>query len=207
MLKLSPLPPRALADAGLLHAERDEDFDQVFPDAVMRQSVRHWSPVPVCRTAAQLLVVEAGTRVLDIGCGPGKFCVIGASTTRGHFTGVEQRASLAWLAQEVVERHHVPRVTIVRGNIQHVDFRLFDAFYLFNPFQENIMPSLRIDDDVATTAQLYTDYTTHVREQLKAMPSATRVVTYCGNCEEIPAECYTCVQTDFDDTLKLWVKN
>jgi hypothetical protein len=37
------------------------------------------------------------------------------------------------------------------------------------------------------------------------MPMATRVVTYGGDCQEIPG-CYACVKTAFTDKLKLWVK-
>ncbi|MGV3662153.1 MAG: class I SAM-dependent methyltransferase [Prosthecobacter sp.] len=201
----SSLSPRLLPDSEFFHSRRDQEFDQVFPEAISRLSVRHWSPVHVCRAAARLLVVDASTRVLDIGCGPGKFCIIGATTTKGHFTGVERRSRLARLAQEVVREQNVPRVDIVRGDIQEVDFGTFDAFYLFNPFQENIMPSLRIDDDAELGPHLYTDYTMHVRQQLTRMPAATRVVTYCGACAEIPAG-YVCVKTAFNDTLKLWIK-
>lgn len=189
----------------LLNSKKDQDFDLIFPEAIGRLSVCHWSPVNVCRTAAQMLVVEPGTRVLDIGCGPGKFCVIGATTTQGHFTGVEQRAKLARIAQDVVKKHHVPRVEIVHGNIQDVNFRDFDAFYLFNPFEENVLPALRIDYDVELKPRLYTEYTVHVQRQLLRMPMATRVVTYCGDCLEIP-DCYACVKTAFTEKLKLWVK-
>lgn len=208
MLKSSPTrtsSSRTPSDSELLQSKKDQDFDLIFPEAIGRLSACHWSPVHVCRTAAQLLVVQPGTRVLDIGCGPGKFCVIGASTTQGHFTGVEQRGKLARIAQDVVKKHHVPRVEIMHGNIQDVNFRDFEAFYLFNPFEENIMPALRIDYDVELEPQLYTEYSAHVQQQLLRMPMATRVVTYCSDGLEIP-DCYACVKTAFTDKLKLWVK-
>lgn len=196
---------RGPSDSELLNSKKDQDFDLIFPEAIGRLSVCHWSPVNVCRTAAQMLAVEPGTRVLDIGCGPGKFCVIGATSTQGHFTGVEQRGKLARIAQDVVKKHRVPRVDIVHGNIQDVNFRDFEAFYLFNPFEENVLPTLRIDYDVELNPKLYTEYTVHVHQQLQRMPMATRVVTYCGDCLEIP-DCYACVKTAFTDKLKLWVK-
>ncbi len=196
---------RGPSDSELLNSKKDQDFDLIFPEAIGRLPVCHWSPVNVCRTAAQMLAVEPGTRVLDIGCGPGKFCVIGATSTQGHFTGVEQRGKLARIAQDVVKKHRVPRVDIVHGNIQDVNFRDFEAFYLFNPFEENVLPTLRIDYDVELNPKLYTEYTVHVHQQLQRMPMATRVVTYCGDCLEIP-DCYACVKTAFTDKLKLWVK-
>ncbi|MDZ4403196.1 class I SAM-dependent methyltransferase [Prosthecobacter sp.] len=197
--------PRIQSGNEFLQAFKDHEFDQIYPEAIRRLSTTHWSPVNVCRMAAQLLVVEPGTKVLDIGCGPGKFCVIGATTTKGHFTGVEQREKLARIARDMVRKHNIPRADIVHGNTQDVNFRDFDAFYLFNPFQENILPSLRIDYDVELEPQLYTDYTAHVQQQLMRMPMATRVVTYCGDCTEIP-DCYACVKTAFNEKLKLWVK-
>jgi SAM-dependent methyltransferase len=208
MLKSSPLftsKPRTQSASELLLAHQDQDFDQIYPEAISRLSIFHWSPVHVSRTAAQMLATEPGTRVLDIGCGPGKFCFIGASTTQGRFTGVEQRGKLARIAQSVVQKHQIPRVEIIHGNILDVNFRDFDAFYLFNPFEENVLPDLRIDYDVELKPRLYTDYTVHVHQQLLHMPLATRVVTYCGECLEIP-NCYACVKTAFTDKLKLWVK-
>ena len=38
--------------------------------------------------------LKPGEVVLDIGCGPGKFCIVGALATTGRFTGVEQRKHL-----------------------------------------------------------------------------------------------------------------
>ena len=73
-------------------------FDLVYPKWIQDLSESHWTPVPIALEAARFLVTQPGTRVLDIGCGPGKFCAIGALTTKGHFTGVEQRSRLALIA-------------------------------------------------------------------------------------------------------------
>jgi hypothetical protein len=70
---------------------RDRDFDSLFPDMYQEISDTHWTPVEIARRAAQLLVADSSTRVLDVGSGIGKFCLIGALTTSAHFVGVEQR--------------------------------------------------------------------------------------------------------------------
>ena len=197
--------PRIQSDNEFLHAFKDHEFDQIYPEDISRLSPCHWSPVEVCQMAAQLLVLEPGTRVLDIGCGPGKFCAIGATTTQGHFTGVEQRGRLVKAARMMLHHQGITTAEIVHGNITEVEFNAFDAFYLFNPFEENILPILQIDGDVEMEPQLYDDYTLHVQQQLERMPMATRVVTYFGSCAEIP-ECYTCVKTAYEGMLKLWVK-
>jgi SAM-dependent methyltransferase len=184
----------------------DHSFDQDFPENVRKLSAVHWSPVKVCRMAAKWLVEGSATRVLDIGCGPGKFCMIGATTTEGHFTGIEQRKRLVQTARNLLKRHGVANAEIVHGNITGVDFRAFDAFYLFNPFEENILPALRIDHGVELAPELYSEYTRHVRFELARMPVATRVVTYCGDCAEIP-ECYLPEDEAFGGKLILWVKH
>jgi SAM-dependent methyltransferase len=193
------------SDSEFLTAFKDHEFDRDYPEDIYQQSACHWTPLDVCQMAAQMLVEKPGTRVLDIGCGPGKFCAIGATTTLGHFTGVEQRSRLVKAARELLERHRITRAEIVHSNITTISFEAFDAFYLFNPFEENILPMLRIDHDVEMEPQLYDDYTFHVQQQLELKPLGTRIVTYYGSCAEVP-ECYTCVKTAYDGTLKLWEK-
>jgi SAM-dependent methyltransferase len=198
--------PSLWIDINLFKNSDDQEFDRIYPETVRRLSIIHWSPVKVCRMAAKWLVEGPATRVLDIGCGPGKFCMIGATTTQGHFTGVEQRKRLVRAARNMLKRHGVSNAEIVHGNITGVDFRSFDAFYLFNPFEENIVPMLRIDHGVELAPELYSEYTRHVLRELARMPVATRVVTYCGDCAEIP-ECYLREATAFGGRLILWVKH
>jgi hypothetical protein len=158
----------------------------------------------VATEAARLLVRAPGTRVLDVGCGPGKFCLVGASTTSGYFTGIEQRKDLVAAARRTAARLAMNNVTILRGNVLDTRFSDYEAFYLYNPFAENIAGH-SIDHAVPLTIALFKRYTRHVADQLGAMPSGTRVVTYAGYADEIPG-CYDCEATYFDDELKLWVK-
>ena len=56
-----------------IYAVEDERFDLIYPPEIRNLSWRHWTPVVVARRAAEFLVSEPETRVLDLGCGPGKF--------------------------------------------------------------------------------------------------------------------------------------
>lgn len=183
----------------------DAEFDRVFPAQVRQSSATHWTPVEVCLHAAEWLVAEPGTRVLDVGCGPGKFCALGAATTPGRFSGVEQRKQLCRAARTMLRHFRFRRVQILHANVTEVAFNCFDAFYIFNPFQENLVPQLRIDAEVQVEFAYYARYINYVRRELSQLPQGTRVVTYWGDCDEIPP-CYDCEETAFNGTLRLWVK-
>jgi SAM-dependent methyltransferase len=191
---------------GFLYTEEDDAFDRRYPVRIERMSPRHWTPVQVAREAAKLLVRWPGTRVLDVGCGPGKFCAIGALVTEGHFTGVEQRPRMSALARAMIANSGIDRVEILTANIVEITFSDYDAFYIFNPFQENVLPGLKIDSTVDLGADLYDLYIAHVQRELASMPEGTRVVTYHGMCDEIPPQ-YDCAEESFAGLLKLWIKS
>ncbi len=185
--------------------DADEEFDLIFPVRIRKHSSLHWTPKDVAIAAARLLVTAPGTRVLDIGCGPGKFCLVGATLGNGHFTGIEQRKDLVAAARRAAKKLGVTNVRFLRGNVRELSFADYDAFYLYNPFAENIAGH-RIDATVPLSVSLFKSYIRYVAAQLGGRPLGTRVVTYAGYADEIPS-CYDCEATYFDDELKLWVKN
>ncbi|HMJ06364.1 MAG TPA: class I SAM-dependent methyltransferase [Chthoniobacterales bacterium] len=183
----------------------DEKFDRIYPSEIRKLSSLFWTPVAVAAEAAQLLVTAPGTRVLDVGCGPGKFCLIAASLTEGHFTGVEQRPELITAARAAAAQLHLPEIEFLHANVTDTAFAEHEAFYLFNPFEEN-MHGHKIDSAIPLSPALYKKYTQHVAAQLGLRPIGTRVVTYAGYAADIPS-CYDCELTRFNDDLKLWIKN
>jgi len=193
------------ASFGYNFSVEDERFDMIYPLEIRDLSRRHWTPVAVARQAAEFLVKEPKTRVLDLGCGPGKFCIVGALTTAGHFTGVEQREQLADLARTTIRWNKITNAEIVHANVTDIDFLAFDAFYLYNPFEENLFKTGKIDSTVRFSEALYERYTGHVSMELERAPLGTRVVTYGGLCEEVPF-CYECQRSAFGGVLKQWQK-
>src|SRR4029453_17335602 len=91
----------------------DEKFAQIYPARIRKLSALQWTPVRVAAEAAKLLVTVPDTRVLDIGCGPGKFCLVGAALTDGHFTGIEQRVDLATAARKAAASLRADNVEII----------------------------------------------------------------------------------------------
>lgn len=188
-----------------IHALEDRRFDLVYPPEIRALSGRHWTPVEVARRASAFLVRRPGTRVLDVGCGPGKFCIVGALATDGRFTGVEQRPHLCAAARAIIGQAKLANAEIIHGNVTAIEFSDFEAFYLFNPFQENLEPAMQIDPTVSMSGQLYERYTEYVARQLAGAPVGTRLVTYCGVCEEVPLG-YECLDSALDYGLKFWEK-
>jgi len=183
----------------------DEKFDLIYPRRIRELSSTFWTPMTVAAEAAKLLVTAPDTRVLDIGCGPGKFCLVAASLTAGRFTGIEQRSDLVAAARQAANDLRITSAEFIQGNVMEIGFAEYDAFYLFNPFEENLFNGHKIDRAVPLSSALFKRYTSHVSAQLGARPIGTRVVTYMGYADDIPA-CYSCEEALFGDDLKLWIK-
>src|SRR5690349_20850229 len=164
----------------------DEDFNAIYPQNIRVLSAKHWSPVAVAKTASEFLTDRPGARILDIGSGVGKFCMVGATHTKGHFTGVEQRKHLVELAEKISIRHGLRRVKYLHANITDIDFSDYTAFYFYNSFYENTQPAHKIDDTVRFDVKLYDTYSMYMVEQLSNLPSGTRFAAYCTPAPVIP---------------------
>lgn len=143
--------------------------------------------------------------MLDIGCVPGKFCIVGALMSEGRFTGVEPRHHLCDVARSVIGQAKLPSAEIIHGNATEIEFSNFDAFYPFNPFEENLETTLKIDATVPLSGDLYAKYAEHVARQLALAALGTRLATYGGSCQEVPLR-YECIESSLDYGLKFWEK-
>jgi len=63
----------------------DEEFNRIYPKSIRDLSQFQWTPLEVAKLAAKYLAEIPGKKVLDIGSGVGKFCMIGACCTQGQF--------------------------------------------------------------------------------------------------------------------------
>ncbi len=179
----------------------DKEFDDNFPKEIERLSGKHWAPATIAKRAAKFLVNRPGIKVLDIGSGAGKFCIIGAACSDGFFTGVEQRQNLCEVAATIAQHYHVSNVKFVHANVMDIDFSQYDAFFFYNAFYENIEGGNAIDKSVDLDPELYQRYTLILTEKLSKMPAGTRLVTYWG--EWMP-EGYELVYTNGNDSLRFW---
>jgi SAM-dependent methyltransferase len=188
----------------------DRDFDAVYPFPVRAVSRTFWTPVRVAQRAAELLVRDEGSLVLDVGSGPGKFCIIGALTTRARFTGLEHRPHLVSVARAAAERLGAARTTsFVQGNLGEIEWERFDAFYFFNPFAENVLRRHdRLDDSVELSEERFRRDVREVYWGLERARPGTRVVTYHGFGRELPPSYRSHGREGAgSDVLELWVRS
>jgi hypothetical protein len=183
-------------------------FDLMYPPWARRLSEQHWTPIRVARRAVELLEVDASVRVLDVGSGVGKFCMVGALTTLGQFTGVERRPHLVALAEQLTTRYGISRTSYLTAEMGQVDWNAFDAYYLYNPFGEVFVDaSLRIDPSRRMSFECARRDIRRAKRMLAGAPIGARVVTYCGLGDTMPS-CYERLVWEavaFGD-LSLWLK-
>ncbi|MBP2615031.1 class I SAM-dependent methyltransferase [Chryseobacterium jejuense] len=183
----------------------DQTFNKLYPEHIKGLSSQHWTPVAVAKIAAKYLADKPDKKILDIGAGAGKFCLVGAASTKGKFYGVEQRSSLVKVSRKIANKYKINNVEFIHSNINETIFTDFDAFYFFNSFYENIDSSCEIDDTVVRDKNLYDVYSNYVREQLDKTPIGTLLVTYWSKWDEIP-ESFDLMDTAYNGLLNFWRK-
>lgn len=184
----------------------DVQFHKLYPDTVLTQASMHWTPIYIARKAAEFLAAEKNVKILDIGSGAGKFCLSAAAyQPDAFFIGVEQREELVHYAEDAAVIMRLPNVSFIYANITAIDFSMYDHFYFFNAFYENINDEYKIDAKITYSKELYASYNRYVYKQLDKKPSGTRLATFHSMEDEIPVGYHEVGSTE-DELLKFWVK-
>lgn len=183
----------------------DDDFDMIFPEDVREYSNRHYTSVFLAQKAAEFLVQDKNDTILDIGSGTGKFCLVGALTTHGHFTGVEYRKYQSDIARNVAQNYSISNVEFIHANILDVPFDEFTGFYMFNPFLEQIDRTAKMDGLIKDDIENYTLFNEYVQSELMKKEIGTRLVSYYVPIIQIP-DCFQQVDSFFGGTFCFWEK-
>lgn len=187
----------------------DAEFDTLYVAEWQLPSARYWTPVDVALRATEWLTSGGARRVLDVGAGAGKLCLIGALTTEAHFFGIEQRPHLVGAAREAARRLGVEdRTTFLEGLIGDVDLTSYDALYCFNPFGENLYAeNKRLDQTVELGLARYHRDLEVVEGALEELPLGSRLVTYHGFGGRIP-DTFELLHLENvgTDVLRAWAK-
>lgn len=183
----------------------DMGFDGFFPQYIRELSQRHWTPFSVVLEAASFLA-QGGGRVLDIGSGIGKFCLLAAHHyPAATFCGVEQREELVELAILAKDHYKIENADFIPGNFKDLSFDPYDHFYFYNSFFENLDETDAIDSELEYSSSLYTLYSNLLLKQLGAKPSGTRLATFDVNVSQIPGS-YKLAKISKSTSLKMWIR-
>jgi hypothetical protein len=198
----------SIFSGGAVPLPSDADFDLVYPERIRRLSWVHWTPVTVAARAATILTNAGASRILDVGSGVGKFCIVGAMVTPARFVGVERRRNLVDIAGVAAKELGASRATFVHASIDEFRFEGFDGVYLYNPFFEQISRYLPpIDDSVGYSPKTYKALTEAVTAQLATLDTGAAVVTYHGFGGLMPRSYrFMGDEPAGDDLLDLWIK-
>ncbi len=186
--------------------DQDIHFDYLYPDHIQQLSSTHWTPIDVAKKASEFLCFP-GNKVMDIGCGVGKFCLTAAFFHPDSMLyGIDQRPSLIKHANDTKESLHLSNVDFIQGNITDIDFREYRSLYFFNSFYENINTEAGIDSTVNRNGDLYRFYTQLLYRKLDEQPSGCRLVTYFTKKAQIPPS-YQIVEGFYYPELKMYKKD
>jgi len=189
--------------------DSDAAFDRYLPKNLRVHAAMHFTPVEIARDAARLLAARPGMRVLDIGSGPGKFCVAAAAAVPTcEFVGVEWRPHLVDVANRLARDLAIPNVRFICADALALDWSGFEAFYLFNPFAESLWDAtFKLDSTIDHEEDDFASYVAGVRQRLALAPVGTRVVTYHGYGAPPPLGYEMSVsEPGRSPLLELWVK-
>ncbi len=168
----------------------DTHFDDLLPAALKAHAARHFTPVAdALRVGAWLDDLGVGS-ILDVGSGAGKLCVVAAiAAPRCRFLGIEQRSGLVEVARSIAARFELDdRVSFVEGSIGVAGLPAVEAYYLFNPFGENLLPSgERLDEDVELGDDRYDRDVREAEALLESAPPGTVLITHNGFGGRVPA--------------------
>ena len=160
----------------------DLEFDQIFPEFISAVSEAQWSSVEVAFYIASLLSTGSKQKFLDIGSGPGKLCILLSLLTKHEFYGIEQRATLVNLANEMAQQHKIDRVHFRQGDFRSIDWNDYDVLFLYNPFQEHLSQSRagRVNDEIELHRRFYFEYTESTYWKLVGLSPGKKVITFEG---------------------------
>lgn len=186
----------------------DDVFDRFLPQDLRRVSGLHWTPLVVALRAARWLELSGIREVVDLGSGAGKFCVAAALASRCSFVGLEQRPRFVD-ARELSRRFGVEdRVQFVQATLDQRAIPSADAYYLYNPFGENLFgPDEHLGDDVDLSPERYERDIAQMEAFFQAAPAGTFVIKYNGFGGRLPPS-YEKVLVDYElpSLLRMWCK-
>jgi hypothetical protein len=184
-------------------------FDRFLPGRLRSAAPYFWTPLSVAARAAEWFEDCGIQSVVDIGSGAGKFCVAAALMGRARFIGLEHRGPCVLAARELARLFEVSeQVCFVEGSFGVRHTPEAEAYYLYNPFAENLFGEReRLDDEAALSLERFRRDVDAALQFFDRAPVGTYVLTYNGFGAEMP-DGYSQIRSDvaLPNVLRLWRK-
>jgi predicted RNA methylase len=187
----------------------DHAFDQYFPEEIRVESSRFWTPVDVARDAARWIEGDGARTVVDIGAGAGKFALVAAMASALHIVGLEHRPRLVAVARRLAGTFSLgDRVSFLRTAFGATPAPRADAYYLFNPFGENLFDDTQhLDGSVELSVSRFRRDTAAVTRLLHESAIGTLLCTYNGFGGSVPQGfALKKIDVSYACPLRLWQK-
>lgn len=183
----------------------DDELDFLLDPAFQPHADRHFTSVYIAKKAVEFLTASGQQHILDIGSGTGKFCLVGGMISSSFFTGIEYRDDFVQQAKLLASKADLTNVNFIHANIIDCSFKDYSAFYMFNPFLEQIDATAAMGSGVEPSSSLYRKYHNHVAHQLDKCSIGTRLVTYYVNEKLIPTS-FQSLKKMYQGTMIFWEK-
>jgi predicted RNA methylase len=187
----------------------DHLFDRFLEQEVRAVSAMYWTPLAAAVRAGEWLDEVGAETVMDLGSGAGKFCVAAALASKARFIGVEHRKRLVDAARRLARQFEVEdRVSFVHQPLERGLEAPADAYYLYNPFGENLFQrAQQLDDSVELSDRRYLKDVAATERLLEAAATGTHLITFGGFGGLVPRT-YEEARVDwtFSSILRMWKK-
>lgn len=168
-------------------AVNDLELNEVFPLQFQGEIANnHWTPLSVAKIASSWLS-EFAMDICDLGCGVGKFCLVGAASTDSKYHGIDYRASLVNVAREVSQKYFLgDKVTFYHSDFYDFDLSDFDGFYFYNAYLEHMIESLSLTTEIESDIHRVRTYSNYLRNYFTYVEKKVSIVTYDNVFSIIP---------------------
>lgn len=167
----------------------DKEFDTMFPNKFRGVlSDDHWTPVHIA-IETSLWLSGVSDKICDLGCGIGKFCLIGAVLTEAHYTGIDYRKSLITSARKITDNYKLSKkINFINQDFYNVDLSCYNGFYFYNPYLEHILKVPSISNEIETSVLNVKMYTEYLKCFFSKAEHHISIVTYDNIFPIIPME-------------------